>query len=248
MDYFQDVIRGPYAFLLVVQVLIVAGLLLAIVWFLVERLRSAPVEESVGPAVHAASADAANTAAPQVVAAAPAPPVSGAEAVAAAPVPPVAASIANAPPAPAPVVKPEAETVSLAIGEPMAPETSPVARPSNESASGSSTSVLPEEVAARKEEVRVLNEESEMLRDKVKYLESRLMEYEIVQEEISSLSQLRVENEKLKEEILKAGGGAKPAEVAPLDPANPVLDNVSEGQIDTILKKLDQLTATPTKE
>lgn len=168
----------------------------------------------MGPVVHAASADAANTAASQTVAAAPAPPVSGVEAIAATPVPvpAVTASIANAPPAPAPVVKPEAETVSLAIGEPMAPETSPVARPSNESASGSSTSVLPaKRWRHAKKRLEFSMKRAEMLRDKVKYLESRLMEYEIVQEEISSLSQLRVENEKLKEEILKAGGGAKPA-------------------------------------
>ena len=41
------------------------------------------------------------------------------------------------------------------------------------------------------------------LQQKVGFLESKLLEYEIVQEEIANLSLLKLENEKLREEIVK---------------------------------------------
>ncbi len=49
---------------------------------------------------------------------------------------------------------------------------------------------------------RVLADENKTLREKVRYLESKLLEYEILQEEIGTLSALKLENEKLKEEIV----------------------------------------------
>jgi len=41
------------------------------------------------------------------------------------------------------------------------------------------------------------------LQEKVKFLESKLLEYEILQEEISTLGQLKIENEKLKSDLVR---------------------------------------------
>lgn len=45
------------------------------------------------------------------------------------------------------------------------------------------------------------------LTEKVKFLEAKLLEYEILQEEIGSLSTLKVENEKLKETVMRLQKG-----------------------------------------
>ncbi len=92
-----------------------------------------------------------------------------------------------------------------------------------------------------------LSTEAEGLKDKVRYLESRLMEYEIVQEEISNLGSLRSENEKLKEELLRlnASLGAQPPAAEAIETVsspNEVLESVSKNQIDSILDKLDKIT------
>lgn len=50
------------------------------------------------------------------------------------------------------------------------------------------------------------------LQEKVKYLESKLLEYEILQEEISTLSALKVENEELRKKLIAKG---VPFEAAP---------------------------------
>lgn len=63
-------------------------------------------------------------------------------------------------------------------------------------------------------------EEVKSLQEKIKYLESKLLEYEILQEEIGTLSALKLENEELKKKIT-LGGGA-PAETSP-PPSEPVL-------------------------
>lgn len=43
------------------------------------------------------------------------------------------------------------------------------------------------------------------LNEKVQYLESKLLEYEILQEEIGNLSSLKMENEQLKQKLVEAG-------------------------------------------
>ncbi len=59
-------------------------------------------------------------------------------------------------------------------------------------------------------------EKSKASEDKVKYLEQKLLEYEILQEEISTLSVLKIENEKLKAQVIELGatpnlrGGSSP--------------------------------------
>ncbi len=59
-------------------------------------------------------------------------------------------------------------------------------------------------------------DKSKALEEKVKYLEQKLLEYEILQEEISTLSVLKNDNEKLKSQILQLGGApASPKREAP---------------------------------
>lgn len=226
--------------MIALQVLIIAGLLLSLVWFLIDRMKHAPVEVEEKPTA----------------------PIAGAEEQA----PVVTAVAAGAPvlteAAPPPQAAPPA--VPIAIGEPTAEGSS--ANPSSSeavpaAATQSNPSALSaEEAAAKEQALASLNEESAGLKDKVKYLESRLMEYEIVQEEISSLGALREENEKLKSELFKLQGGsvaakadvlvaatASPDVLAPAEPtippsAEPSPSAQGEGQIDNILKKLDELT------
>lgn len=136
-------------------------------------------------------------------------------------------------PTPAAVATPAAPKVESPV------EVAPTAPPSEVPAAPVSQA---NEVEAQK-----LAAEAEGLKDKVRYLESRLMEYEIVQEEISNLGSLRSENEKLKEELLRlnasAGVAAPAAEpVQSVSSPNEVLESVSKNQIDTILDKLDKIT------
>lgn len=55
--------------------------------------------------------------------------------------------------------------------------------------------------------VNKLKEQNDQYSEKVKYLEQKLLEYEILQEEIGTLSQLKVENEKLKKRVLTMSAG-----------------------------------------
>lgn len=66
-----------------------------------------------------------------------------------------------------------------------------------------------------KDKVQVLEDEiknsggasdrAKELNDKVQYLESKLLEYEILQEEIGNLSSLKIENEQLKQKLVESG-------------------------------------------
>lgn len=53
----------------------------------------------------------------------------------------------------------------------------------------------------KREEEKVSNPDVEQMRKTIAYLENKLLEYEIVQEEISTLGELKMENEKLKVEL-----------------------------------------------
>lgn len=59
-------------------------------------------------------------------------------------------------------------------------------------------------------------EEIEKLKKTIAYLENKLLEYEIVQEEISTLGELKAENEKLKVELNSLRAPVVPAETAEL--------------------------------
>jgi hypothetical protein len=56
-----------------------------------------------------------------------------------------------------------------------------------------------------------LAENHQLLQEKVKYLEGKLLEYEILQEEIGTLSSLKIENEQLKAKVTKLEAGSTPA-------------------------------------
>ncbi len=105
------------------------------------------------------------------------------------------------------------------------------------------TGISQEEYDALKAQLAALEEDRKNLErlradntsllEKIKFLEGKLLEYEILQEEIGSLSNLKVENEKLKKELLglqkdigKTGAQieqlAQEVQVAPTTaPANP---------------------------
>ena len=78
------------------------------------------------------------------------------------------------------------------------------------------------ELEALKGELTTLSEENGRLKgssqelvksnDKIKYLESKLLEYEILQEEIGSLSSLKVENEHLKAVLMQNGIAFQPSQ------------------------------------
>ncbi len=112
-------------------------------------------------------------------------------------------------------------------------------------------------------------EKSKALEDKVRYLEQKLLEYEILQEEISSLSVLKIENEKLKAQILQLGGAPSPrsapaSERAPSTASSPLsvsLDApglkafddepeavekasaLGQDEIDGLIEKIDKLSS-----
>lgn len=65
------------------------------------------------------------------------------------------------------------------------------------------TAEMQGESAANNEMVMLAQGQVAELQEKVQYLEGKLLEYEIVQDEISSLSQLKVDNENLMQEIFK---------------------------------------------
>lgn len=60
-----------------------------------------------------------------------------------------------------------------------------------------------------------LKEKNKALSDKVQYLEQKLLEYEILQEEISTLSVLKLENEKLKGQLGGVLAAPRPESPAP---------------------------------
>lgn len=84
-------------------------------------------------------------------------------------------------------------------------------------------------------------EKSKALQDKVTYLEQKLLEYEILQEEISTLSLLKVENEKLKAQVVQLGGSGGRASSTPTAPA-PSGGQFSSDSPTTGLKPFDDVS------
>lgn len=80
---------------------------------------------------------------------------------------------------------------------------------------------------AENEASRALGDENKTLIEKVRYLESKLLEYEILQEEIGTLSALKIENEKLKSELAQKTAQRKP------EPQATPLRVVEGGQVDS---------------
>lgn len=157
MEIFIKILQGPYAYLLIFQILVVSGLLLGLLWLLVQRTREAH-EEVAGQTSVVANAVAAP--------------------------PPAELAVLQAR-----IVELEAENTLLKNAQ----------------------------------------TDTQDLKDKVKYLESKLLEYEILQEEIGTLTALKLENEHLKQELshlqikkdAAAAAAAVPA-VASVAATNPV--------------------------
>lgn len=59
------------------------------------------------------------------------------------------------------------------------------------------------------------------LNEKVQYLESKLLEYEILQEEIGNLSSLKIENEQLKQKLVESGVSLSDTGSGAQEPATP---------------------------
>lgn len=82
------------------------------------------------------------------------------------------------------------------------------------------------------------------LNEKLKTLEARLAEYEIIAEEIAEIGNLRLENQKLKEMLAAGPAVSKPAQVAevpvPVAPAEEAAEGDSE--IDALLGAVDEKT------
>ena len=62
------------------------------------------------------------------------------------------------------------------------------------------------ELQALQDQPNPLEKETKALKEKVRYLESKLLEYEILQEEIGTLSALKLENEQLKKQVTDIAG------------------------------------------
>lgn len=259
MEIFQDVLRGFVPFLVIFQLLIVAGLVLALIWFVIQRVKengqAAIAERDANAAAKAKEGAVATVAADGTLAALGEPVLDAAPTALGEPILPFSdgatASGAAAGTASATATPVAAPTAASPIATPIIDGPGREAVPANMSGLG-------EELAAKEAALKTATEEGTQLKDKIRYLESRLMEYEIVQEEISALSSLRVENEKLKEDLLKFQGGRKP-DAAPAgapagtpeqtatvtaDPSAGMGAEIAaaQGQIDSLLSKIDGLT------
>ena len=249
MDLFRTVIDGPYALLLILQILVVAGLLLTLLWLFIYRAKESEMSdfgafatEGGGHDVHSHSpshAQPTQMAAPAHAAAFSANPGSHLDESPDKPV--ILAGDANGlmdltgatlgdfqgvGPAMG-LLTPEER--AAAAGQSHAPgdgifavqenpNTASAARAEAAAAAAAATAAA-EAAAAAKVRAEVsaadadlLNSaraESDELRSKLEYLEGKLLEYEIVQEEIANLSSLKMENEKLREELVQMQRGGK---------------------------------------
>lgn len=101
--------------------------------------------------------------------------------------------------------------------------------------------------------------EVEKLQKTISYLENKLLEYEIVQEEIATLGELKKENEKLKADLLELNSmQVKTATEAVIEEkftefsekaANPERKEPSPGEIENLLTDIEKLAQeTPKKD
>lgn len=187
MDTVSKALEGGYAPVLAIQILIVTGLVATLLWLAFRRIKNAH-----SPLV---------TAQPIVT-----PPHAEAST-------PTVAEIAHVQ---------KTETISAPIAnESHPPEVSHApSQPHIEEVHAAPVPTPPPAVTAAnipENPAPAASASTHELEEKIKYLESRLLEYEIVREEISGLSSLKSENERLKNELATLKGGhneAPPAQVA----------------------------------
>lgn len=85
---------------------------------------------------------------------------------------------------------------------------------------------------------------SKELQEKIRTLEARLTEYEIIAEEIAEIGKLRVENQKLKEMLASGPATSKPAEtvVEPVADEPPAETAVGDSEVDALLGAVEEKT------
>lgn len=145
-----SMLQGSYVYLLIFQVVLVTGLMLAALWLIVRRMRT---QELAGFAT---------------------------------------------PGGPGPQLVSQREAAAFPD-----PELEKLAEKQTEK-----IQALEKELALLEQSTSELKEGSdktEKLREKIRYLEQKLLEYEILQEEISSLSHLKSENARLRTQLEQAG-------------------------------------------
>lgn len=239
MEPLFEILRGPYAYLLIAQIVIVAMLCLTMVWLIFQRLRETanepqPVatDAAAASAVTAEAANAAKTPKPVAGAAASTPAPSKTPAAA-----PSSDATTTSPPSepagPTPTAEALAESQEPALPGPLTSESGPtlsglppvsLAANADELASAANSAPPPDPGAAADP-----TEEAAALRDKVRYLESKLLEYEIVQEEISTLGTLKNQNEELKQQIAQLEEKLRPRTAAPAPTSVPAASPPSGG-------------------
>lgn len=200
MEIFLNVLQGAYAYLLIFQILVVSLLFLVLCWLVIKRTKEAALMPP-GPLPFNASERAnpmlADTAtAFQTLAAESA---AGLGTPTAVPTATTAAFTADSVSAnPSLTAQPTGAVTPTVQGQvPSAAFTSSeLSRDLEQKLS---------QLELEKLQNKQVIEESKGLQDKVKFLESKLLEYEILQEEIGALSALKHENEQLKRKLVESG-------------------------------------------
>jgi hypothetical protein len=208
-------IDGPYALLLVLQILIVSGLLLTLIWLFIYRSRdlAAAAEMELDAHKPAPSPDAAAIASPSapspislVIPAMKDQPIvitGGSDRL----IDLTSATVGEFSEAvPAMGLHASNDKPSAAPGDGiMAMQANPHSVPASDHVAGAAAAPAQnaEQAAVDQHMLQTARAETDELKHKIEYLEGKLLEYEIVQEEIASLSSLKVENEKLREEIVQ---------------------------------------------
>lgn len=229
MDLFRTVVDGPYALLLILQILVVAGLLLTLIWLFIYRAKEADFTDFTGMATDGAGAHLppstpASLPQPVTIIDAPdkpvilAPTTDGLMDLTGA----TLGNFGESSPAmgllttEGPKTAPQAQAQSPAPGDGFYKiESNPGLNPKSEvapKADAIDVNTRPDQSRVDAELLHNARAESDELRSKLEYLEGKLLEYEIVQEEIANLSALKMENEKLREEVVQMQrGGKRPA-------------------------------------
>jgi hypothetical protein len=223
-------IDGPYALLLVLQILIVSGLLLTLIWLFIYRSRDLAAASEINldaqpplPTPGASAIAPAATPSPisLVIPATKDEPIvitGGSDRL----IDLTSATVGEFSEAgPAMGLRASSDKPSTAPGDGIvAMQANPHSVPAAEHVAGAHAAPAQnsEQAAIDQHMLQAARTETDELKHKIGYLEGKLLEYEIVQEEIASLSSLKVENEKLREEIVqmqRSRPAPKPADPAP---------------------------------
>ena len=174
MQGIPQILHGSYGYLLILQILLVAGLSLFLLVLIVKRLKATVVNEPIPASMDHSVLDAANLRLSEL--------------------------------------QKENEAMELRLKEHQAQPTS-----------------------------ATMSEADGKLTDKVKFLESKLIEYEILQEEIGALSTLKMENEKLRQDVQKAQS-AHSVNISAPKSSSSLLDTGAR-DFDNLMTQIDNLAS-----